>query len=322
MDYADLRLSNGGNNKIWVPGAHRAVSGSLVLDGGAALKFDTVGSANSRRMIDVLGGIQLTSGTIATGDSVAVVLGPGAALTGETAGNDLTGTLMTSRVVGMAAESFGNLGCSLHSGPDDIGIVTVTRVTGVGGIAMVNGMPGIARSWKLESSAPPASGRGIDLSWHAGNDNGRDLSTAQVWTKGDGGAMWTQIGAASNASTTRTMSASTTAFGWFTIGTDAANTAVELENASDVPVSIMLRQNYPNPFNPTTVIGFQLPDAGEVDLRVYDVLGREIAILVHRMYSAGTHSVVFEASNLPSGIYLYRLKTGSTSLTRTMTLLR
>jgi hypothetical protein len=69
----------------------------------------------------------------------------------------------------------------------------------------------------------------------------------------------------------------------------------------------MLEQNYPNPFNPSTVIKYQLPEAGLVTLNVYDVLGNEIVTLVNEKKSAGTHSVEFNGSGLPSGIYFYEL---------------
>ncbi|HEY3296450.1 MAG TPA: T9SS type A sorting domain-containing protein [bacterium] len=72
-----------------------------------------------------------------------------------------------------------------------------------------------------------------------------------------------------------------------------------------------LRQNFPNPFNPTTTISFDLPEAGHVSLRVYDVAGREVASLVNGPMAAGRQQVSFEGRNLPSGLYFYCLKTGS-----------
>jgi hypothetical protein len=78
-----------------------------------------------------------------------------------------------------------------------------------------------------------------------------------------------------------------------------------------VPQSTSLQQNYPNPFNPGTVIEFQLRHAGEVSLRVYDVLGREVAVLANGTLNAGTYRVPFDARRLASGIYYYRLVAGS-----------
>jgi len=86
--------------------------------------------------------------------------------------------------------------------------------------------------------------------------------------------------------------------------------------------TLRLDQNYPNPFNPTTNITFQLPQTGDVSLKVYDMVGREIAVLINRQMSAGIHNANFEASRYPSGVYFYRLETNTGSLSRKMTLIK
>ncbi|MBN1886050.1 MAG: T9SS type A sorting domain-containing protein, partial [Candidatus Krumholzibacteriota bacterium] len=83
-----------------------------------------------------------------------------------------------------------------------------------------------------------------------------------------------------------------------------------------------LGQNHPNPFNPVTTIRFSLPSAQRVSLKVYDVTGREVATLVDGNRPAGEHAVTFEATNIASGIYFYRLNAGEFSATRKMILLR
>jgi hypothetical protein len=89
-----------------------------------------------------------------------------------------------------------------------------------------------------------------------------------------------------------------------------------------LPEQIMLSQNYPNPFNPTTVIRYQLPAAGPVILGVFDILGREVAVLVRETQAAGGHDVRWVASGLPTGVYYLRLTTGGQSVSRTMSLIR
>ena len=79
---------------------------------------------------------------------------------------------------------------------------------------------------------------------------------------------------------------------------------------SSLPSAYSLSQNYPNPFNPVTKIAFSLPKNGDVKLVVYDILGKEVATLVNDYRTAGTHSVEFNASNLASGVYLYRIEAG------------
>ncbi len=80
------------------------------------------------------------------------------------------------------------------------------------------------------------------------------------------------------------------------------------DNKIESPVSFNLNQNFPNPFNPTTTINFQIPSASKVSLKIYDVLGREVALLVNEYKTAGKYSVNFNANNLPSGVYLYNLQ--------------
>lgn len=101
-----------------------------------------------------------------------------------------------------------------------------------------------------------------------------------------------------------------------------------------VPIEFALHQNFPNPFNPTTMIAFTLPslatngargrerEGSFVNLKVYDVLGREVATLVNEIKSPGLHSVVFDGANLASGIYVYRLGAGAVTVSRKMILLK
>lgn len=87
-------------------------------------------------------------------------------------------------------------------------------------------------------------------------------------------------------------------------------TAVK-EKVRATPATFSLSQNFPNPFNPSTVIGYQLPANSLVTLKVYDVLGREVRTLVNEREGAGDHSITFNAADLPSGVYFYRLTAGS-----------
>ena len=98
-------------------------------------------------------------------------------------------------------------------------------------------------------------------------------------------------------------------------GADAAEVA-------SVPEAFVLEANYPNPFNPQTTIRFSMLEASVVKLVVYDVLGREVRVLVDGTREAGTHEVVFEAGNLPSGTYLVQLATPAGSFVQTMQLMK
>ena len=94
------------------------------------------------------------------------------------------------------------------------------------------------------------------------------------------------------------------------------------EISSTIPDNFDLKQNYPNPFNPATTIQYSIPERSNVTLKVYDVLGNEVATLVNEEISAGIHKVDFNASKLSSGVYLYKLQADSFVETRKMLLMK
>lgn len=99
---------------------------------------------------------------------------------------------------------------------------------------------------------------------------------------------------------------------------DTINSVVNIK----IPHIFKLMQNYPNPFNPSTVISYKLPRSSHVTLRVYDVLGREIKTLVNEQENASLHSITFNAADLSSGVYFYRLKAGNYTSTKKAILMK
>ncbi|HAX48320.1 MAG TPA: T9SS type A sorting domain-containing protein [Ignavibacteria bacterium] len=97
---------------------------------------------------------------------------------------------------------------------------------------------------------------------------------------------------------------------------------IEMNSELTTPGSFILHQNYPNPFNPATSIRFDLTQSSNVRLAVYDMLGREINVLVNQNLTAGTHNITFNASNLSSGVYFYKLEAGSFRDIKKMTLVK
>ena len=123
---------------------------------------------------------------------------------------------------------------------------------------------------------------------------------------------------------------------WLWITHDAANredsvrlsfagTGVQVTSATDVPETVtefQLHQNYPNPFNPSTVIAYQIPEESHVRLNVYDVTGRRVSRLVDEVQTPGEYRVTWNASEMTSGIYIYRLSASGHTHTRRMALIR
>ena len=343
-----------------------------------------------------------------------LTLGTGS-LSGESDAGYLVGNLAISQTVGAGASPLGNIGLSITSGADDLGTVTVTRVTGT--TTSGNGNAGITRYWDISSTNPPTSGRDLSFSWLMNEDNGVDLTNALVFKSEDNGATWTSFGSVqdvSSATEFRTISApGVTSFSRWTVASETLPLPVELisftvnvsdnkvylnwqtatevnnygfeiernkkldvksevweilgfvngngnsnsskhysfiddkvsagkyayrlkqidndghfEYSKNIEVSFMkpnefkLEQNYPNPFNPSTTIRFNLPDASAVKIILYNILGQELRILVNEFKESGVNSINFDASDLKSGIYIYKIEAGNFVQTRKMTLLK
>jgi len=99
-------------------------------------------------------------------------------------------------------------------------------------------------------------------------------------------------------------------------------TSTSVNEKSNLPKEFSLEQNYPNPFNPNTKISYQLPENSLVEIKVFDILGREISTLVNEFQNAGSYKINFDASDLESGIYLYKIKTEKFVQTRKMILVK
>ncbi|MCX7798626.1 MAG: Ig-like domain-containing protein [Melioribacter sp.] len=113
-------------------------------------------------------------------------------------------------------------------------------------------------------------------------------------------------------------------WGWMHIDYLAVPTILltSTETFANIPNSYTLSQNYPNPFNPYTFIEYQLPSAEKVELKVYDLLGRLVTTIVDEFQNAGSYKVIFDGSNLSSGVYFYRLRTNNYCETKCMVLLK
>ncbi len=158
-----------------------------------------------------------------------------------------------------------------------------------------------------------------------GTTSSTSYTDMEVMTPGPGGIndgwFYYQVSATNSAGTSpRSNTASVEGWRGVERRGPGANTPVELQQV--VPEAFALHAAYPNPFNPTTEIRFDLPEATQVRLTVYDALGREVERLLDGPMQAATHTVTFDAADLPSGVYLYRLEAGAFVQTRRMVLMK
>ena len=89
-----------------------------------------------------------------------------------------------------------------------------------------------------------------------------------------------------------------------------------------LPEQYKLEQNYPNPFNPITVISYSIPNTANVKIKIFDITGREIRQLINEVKEAGRYEIKFDGSNLATGIYFYKLESGSFVSTKRMVLIK
>jgi hypothetical protein len=97
--------------------------------------------------------------------------------------------------------------------------------------------------------------------------------------------------------------------------------ATGVSDSEPVPAGFALQQNYPNPFNPSTKISYSIPAQTRVEIKVFDIIGNEVEVLINEVQAAGHHSVSFDAATLSSGVYVYRLKAGEFTALKKMLLI-
>jgi hypothetical protein len=148
-------------------------------------------------------------------------------------------------------------------------------------------------SWVFASAGLPANEagsvlatNGVDLYWGLSDGNG-------VFHTTDNGVTWNDI-----------------------------PVGVPLEPLAEIPRTYALEQNFPNPFNPSSTIQYDLPGRTHVKLEVFNLLGERVLILVDQLRESGRHAVVFDAGDLASGVYVYRLSAGGSNVARKLVLLR
>jgi hypothetical protein len=377
------------------------LNSSLIIDN---LNDVTLNSSRS-----ISGTVTLLNGNLKTGANILSLSSISTVI--ESADRYIIGEITISRNVGTLSNNFGSIGLEINAGDENLGTVTVNRLSGPAGINSFGANKSIARRWTLNiDGTQPTSERTLTFSWVPNDDNGSQLNATRVW-KYDGTSTWQDLSGVPIDASSRTIAAVVTSItnSAFTVSDETAPLPVELTSFSAAAIGLMvnlnwdtatetnnfgfeverssiknewekigfvngsgnsnspknysfvdskvstgkysyrlkqldndgqfeysntvevdlngankfeLSQNYPNPFNPTTTIKFSLPEAGNVKLTLFNILGQEVKTLVNESKESGVHTINFDATELNSGIYIYKLESYSFTQTRKMTLVR
>jgi hypothetical protein len=151
--------------------------------------------------------------------------------------------------------------------------------------------------------------------------------TNGVYVSSDNGTSWTSLGMSGSGVSAMIVNPNSSDIivgtkegKLFKIETSSGTTAVAGEET--IPTEYKLEQNYPNPFNPTTTIQFAIPEAGVYSLKVYNILGEEVASLINGQLNGGIHKVNFDATRYASGMYIYRLNGSKVNISKKMILMK
>jgi len=216
--------------------------------------------------------------------------------------------------------AFANLGSTVFAATQGYGTYQSTD----NGVTWTPVGSGLLNSDLSEPDLTSLVGNGTDH-LYAGSQGS---SSAGVFTSTNSGTNWhastsglTNKNVTSLAIVGTQLFAGTTGAGVWSQSLSQLATAVN-ENKSNRPAAYSLSQNYPNPFNPSTTISYELPSSSRVTLKIFNLLGQEIATLVDGQQDAGSHSLQWNAANVSSGVYFYRLQTENFSQTKKLMLLK
>ncbi len=174
--------------------------------------------------VTINGSLNFTSGKLFTGTDKTVTLGSSGRINGEKSGSYLVGKLNATKTVGTDSTDLGGAGVFINSGTDNLGDVTVQRISGTDGMVTVNGKTSINRKWIISSTNPPVNGRRLTFNWISDDDNGKNLSSMQIWKSADG-TNWNNAGNLQNA-VSRNVTINTNTFSHWTVSdsSSGANT--------------------------------------------------------------------------------------------------
>jgi|GEM_PF-2140353 len=250
-----------------------------------------------------------------------VTLGSNATLS-EAAGNTVLGTdgkiTITTDLNTPAGVNVGGLGAWISSS-SNLGSTTIERYHSH---RSGEGNDGIERYYNISPSNNSGLNATLRFYYDESELNSIPEANLRLFQSPDGSDdSWILFGGTVDATNNYVEKNGISEFSFWTLG-DVNNPLPVEEETNGKPVQYTLFQNYPNPFNPATKIRFELPEEAFVNLTVYNILGEKVATLINEQMKSGVYYQDFDATNLPSGLYIYKLKTEKKSFTKKMMLVK
>lgn len=275
--------------RIFSKGANYTYAGS----GYYAVTGDGLPDTVNNLSIKNFYGVTLTNGVTVTG---ACNVDNGASIV-ESIGKYIIGVTNTTQTVGTGPAFFGGIGISLEAGTDDLGNVIVKRVAGPGSAFLGS----INRNWTITSTNPPTNGRNLTLIWDQADDNGKDLTKAQVWKSTNGGSNWFTVGNPQYALGSHSVTVATNSFSLWTVSDNSNPLPVELSTF----ISNVQGRNILLSWSTQTETN---SDKFNIERKAIDLEWETIGSIKASVSSFSARQYSFTDKNLQSGKYQYRLK--------------
>jgi hypothetical protein len=299
-------------------GTESQVTGTRLPAAVNSLTVDNPAGVSVSGDVQVNDELKITSGNLLL-DARTVTLGNDAELLeidGRVTGT--TGKITTTREINAPSSlNVGGIGLEITS-TANFGTTLVERFHYP---ALINGNNSISRQYRIVPQNNSGLEAKLRLYYHESELDTIQESNLRLYTSADGVSGWEFVNAELDITDNYVETAGVNSFSYFTLAYGDQLVSVET-GSGEMPAEYSLNQNYPNPFNPETVIQFDLPEETFVDLSVYNSIGQKVLTLINERMNQGKYSKTFNASDLPSGVYIYKLTSDKATFVKKMVLMK
>ncbi|MFY0683616.1 MAG: VWA domain-containing protein [Balneola sp.] len=304
----------------WVSSDENIVKTRLLNESGSRVSFNAMGSRGDETFVTITDTVNVDGSNVQLSKKLLVILGEPSA---ETIVNI---TIPAGATSSYPLDSQGSE-LKINQNNGDEFSLKITKSSNPGG-SEPDGIDAIYNDFyfSIELNTNGTIDIDYELTFDVSDINFSNESLATILKREDGSSAWQNVKNLPNTILSVENGLITvtglTSFSEFAIAEETDAGTVSNESLTSVPAKFSLEQNYPNPFNPSTTIRFGLPNASEVNIEIYNMIGQKVMVLSNNRFGAGWHTVSFNASGLSSGIYIYRIRAGSFVDTKRMTLIK